>query len=478
MTVAVASILSLAIQLWKKKQPGPLEQLIGGTALLISFPVIYFVSAMLSTVDLGYRHLLPVLPFVFILAAQIVAFKFDVSNFKLQLGRLILSGLIAWYVISAALTFPRPLEFFNELAGSSANGYTYLVDSNLDWGQSFKELKNYLGQRGVNEIKLSAFSFFELSGYGLNYEPLPPSHKAPEQFPSFFNPAPGVYAIGATSLQGVATPDINTYAFFRTMQPTARIGQGMFIYDIRQAKPGSWVAQCASPIAPLEPAEIQAGFGRDDLRRVYFDCSQSWWYPSSGLPGWYVDSPGRSLDRAIWYSGAQTIFRARTADGKPRFEIAHVAHPALPTGLTTAVRTVQGNAIAAPVKTTGPLTFEGYWLLDNATLVQPDSQVVVLTAWRVTTVPTQPVSIMAHLVDASGHLIANGDGLGVPPEVWQVGDQIIQTHRLSLPQDAGAETYRVETGTYTLTDLKRFTFTSSGEPAGDRLVLTEIQVKP
>jgi hypothetical protein len=49
---------------------------------------------------------------------------------------------------------------------------------------------------------------------------------------AYFDPAPSWYAIGATTLQGSYTPDVDTFAYFRAMPPTARIGHALDIYHV------------------------------------------------------------------------------------------------------------------------------------------------------------------------------------------------------------------------------------------------------
>ncbi len=84
---------------------------------------------------------------------------------------------------------------------------------------------------------------------------------------------------------------------------------------------------------------------------------------------------------------------------------------------------------------------------------------------------------MAHLVDNTGYPIAIGDGLGVQIENWQVGDILVQQHRLGIPQDTTPGTYWVQTGVYTWTGLQRLAVVSEGQVAGDRIVLARIDVK-
>jgi len=89
----------------------------------------------------------------------------------------------------------------------------------------------------------------------------------------------------------------------------------------------------------------------------------------------------------------------------------------------------------------------------------------------------RPASIMAHVVAADGREIANGDGLGVPVENWQPGDTIAQRHRLVIPSDAPLDTYQIQTGVYTLDDLRRFNVIRDGVTLGDHLLLAPVEVK-
>ena len=122
---------------------------------------------------------------------------------------------------------------FNELAGGPDNGYHFLVDSNLDWGQSLVDLKAFLDQHGVSQANVSQYTYTDPAWYGIAYNALAPMHSAPPVFPSRFDPAPGVYVIGATTLQGVMMAEPDNYEWFRHRQPTAKLGHALFVYDVQ-----------------------------------------------------------------------------------------------------------------------------------------------------------------------------------------------------------------------------------------------------
>ncbi|MFN3929912.1 MAG: ArnT family glycosyltransferase, partial [Thermoflexus sp.] len=96
---------------------------------VVLFPVLYGISALFSPINIGYRHLLPVLPFVFIIISVAVAY---IPLRKLRNGSILIS--LIWLGIGTLRMTPHYLAYFNELAGGPDNGWRYLADSNTDWG--------------------------------------------------------------------------------------------------------------------------------------------------------------------------------------------------------------------------------------------------------------------------------------------------------------------------------------------------------
>ena len=120
------------------------------------------------------------------------------------------------------------------------------------------------------------------------------------------------------------------------------------------------------------------------------------------------------------------------------------------------------------------LTLLGYAL--ERPLLKPGETVYLETAWRVDSVPTRPLSIMAHVVESNGRAVAVGDGLGVPVEDWQPGDVFIQRHALSLPKDAPRGSYWAQTGVYWLDNGRRWTVRDT-RTSGDRVLLMTFQAQ-
>jgi hypothetical protein len=94
---------------------------------------------------------------------------------------LLLTGALVW---SAAITVwisPHYLSFFNVLAGGPNNGWRYLTDSNIDWGQDLPALRDLIQKQNLGRIKLAYFGTAHPSYYDIDFEPLPTWEPAPEQ---------------------------------------------------------------------------------------------------------------------------------------------------------------------------------------------------------------------------------------------------------------------------------------------------------
>ncbi len=444
-------------------------------ALLIP-PLAYLAASVKGDLNIGYRHVLPVLPFVFVFIAQpLVALSRAVDTKRRALKWLLptaYSLLLLWLAMEAIAIQPYPLAYFNELAGGPAQGYRFLVDSNLDWGQDLKRLATTLKAQGIERPWLSYFGSVDPAIYGIQYQRLPmpsPSQPAPDYHA--FHPAAGIYAISVSNLMGVKLDEPDIFDVFRRRQPLARIGYSIFLYRVEAAPPeGDWVGACYAPDRPYDDDAIRQAFGLPNLRIAQFDCRSGWLYANGGRPGWYlipVDTEGptlagRFLDEA---SGAEVAFRSRRTATHPPFTLYYwpggTGLPATPAD--------------PPANFEGALTFLGYRLERDQ--VAPGETIHVETVWQVTGTGLGPVSIFAHLIAPDEHLAGTGDGLGVPPDSWAVGDVLVQTHALTVPADATPGLYWLQTGVYSVIDGRRFSIREGSPLGADRLRFAQVHIK-
>jgi hypothetical protein len=150
---------------------------------MLLFVIIYWAWSMKSPLNIGFRHLFPTLPFIYILAAG--AWKRWITTVRLGevagflqtfwawvkrffaawLKLLLLAVLLVWFFFETVAAAPYFLSYFNQLGGGTANGYRYVTDSNYDWGQDLVRLKQWVDARNNdddrdNDIDRIAVDYF------------------------------------------------------------------------------------------------------------------------------------------------------------------------------------------------------------------------------------------------------------------------------------------------------------------------------
>ncbi len=103
---------------------------------------------------------------------------------------------------------------------------------------------------------------------------------------------------------------------------------------------------------------------------------------------------------------------------------------------------------------------------------QPGAELTLLTSWQTGPARFLSLAMFVHLLDASGNIVAQDDGLGYPPHTWQPGDRFLQLARLPLPPDLPPGDYTLQFGLYDRATGARWpVLNADGQPAGDRLLL-------
>jgi hypothetical protein len=185
--------------------------------LILPPAIILLFFSLSTTKNIGLRFILPIYPFIAILAAQVVNITFPKKKF-------ILIVLGVWYFISCIWITPNYLAYFNELVGGPSQGYKYLLDSNYDWGQDLIRFKKYLTQHHIDAIPFSHFGPVAPAIYEINALPLTSQ------------PQSGLVAISVNNLYGISLVNKNEFDWLRPYQPIAHAGYSIFIYDITTTK--------------------------------------------------------------------------------------------------------------------------------------------------------------------------------------------------------------------------------------------------
>ena len=224
----------------KKGAPDRIEKRLEIPAFLI-FVALYWIVSIKSNLNIGVRHVLPTFPFIYILIALPISRWLDETTrenslksvLKDEMFRivkyLLVFLLLFWYAGNVLKSYPFYISYFNELAGGGENGHRYAVDSNLDWGQDFKRLKNFLETNGIERIYLDYFGGADATYYlGEKFIP----------WWSDLGPPKGYFAISLTKLKGAQALPVKgftlrpeeRYAWLEGKEPIAKIGHSIWVY--------------------------------------------------------------------------------------------------------------------------------------------------------------------------------------------------------------------------------------------------------
>lgn len=244
------------------------RQLGGINELFLFVPVaMYLATAMNSPFQVGIRHILPVYPFLFVVAAAGVQVLL-----RTRAGRVTLAVPVAAWVVMLASVYPYTLTFFNVMVGGPGNGSRYLADSNVDWGQGLKALKSWMTRQEVAHVNLAYFGSADPAYYGISYTRLPaaaPGFQLTEAPAQWTRPVlPGYVAVSATVLTGVYLDEHWRlfYSGLRHRTPEAIVGNSIFVYHLDR-----WPEANYAAYPDLGPGEADRRLGNELLQVQWFD---------------------------------------------------------------------------------------------------------------------------------------------------------------------------------------------------------------
>lgn len=195
--------------------------------------VVYLAVALISGINYGVRHLLPVFPFMIVLIA---AGAWNLSQRHRALAAVV-AVLVAFHVVSSVRAFPNYIPYSNELWGGPENTYKVLADSNVDWGQGLKAMKQYIDERHIQDCWFAYFGVLvvDTSYYGIPCKPLPVAFEDLRQLPLPIVPPQieGPVFISSTEVSGTywGSDWANPYLPFQRTPPAALIAGSILVYD-------------------------------------------------------------------------------------------------------------------------------------------------------------------------------------------------------------------------------------------------------
>ncbi|HRQ36523.1 MAG TPA: hypothetical protein PLD25_01235 [Chloroflexota bacterium] len=420
----IGAVIALKHEGWRK------------TAVLWLPIVLFLALAMAGNITIGYRHILPVAPFLIMLASYSGNWVITKTNYPIT--QLLITLLLLWQAVGTLRLYPHQEAFFNELVGGPIGGARVLSDSNLDWGQDLMALREVMANLGIETVNLGYFGTAVPEQYGISYQPLPGYLRftAGAEIDTFnpYTPPPGWYAISQTSLHmGLVLQNNDLYAYFQEQTPIARAGYSINLYrvDYPEDVPVDQVVVTGTAVSDLSLSELERLSVTGD--RLSPDNSP---ITGQGLP---VPGNGRRLITK-WTANEATTIIPFTEPWAPPPDFQ-------PVGVNFSdVMTLAGYALPAPASGPGePVPLTLFWQRGAAPVPSP------LPA------TSAPLAAFVHLSGADpSQIVAQVDGWDTAVSTLEPGDIIVQRLVLTPPADMPPGDYFLRVGLYSPQTGQRF----------------------
>lgn len=204
--------------------------------LVPGLAILVFVSSQ-TGFSVHSRYVIPALPFFFIFASKLGR-VFQMRPFTR--GRRAMATMVLVMATcslgSSLWAYPHSLSYFNELVGGPRRGGSYLLDSNVDWGQDLFYLRRWLDKHP--EVTLEGLAFFAL--YPATLAGIPETRYAPPgpgadhstveggRAEDEFGTKPGWYAVSVNYLYGRDCQ----YRYLLDFEPVGSAGYSIYIYHM------------------------------------------------------------------------------------------------------------------------------------------------------------------------------------------------------------------------------------------------------
>jgi 4-amino-4-deoxy-L-arabinose transferase-like glycosyltransferase len=403
-------------------------------------PLAYLGLAMLGRFNIGYRHILPVVPFLIMLASQTVRLpevlskiserwwvKVDrirpLDSLKARIPMLVsilLALLLLWQVAGTVVIYPHYEAYFNEIAGGPEKGSEILVDSNIDWGQDLPALRDLMAQQNIDQVYFSYFGTAPPEAYGIDYKPIPGflHFTTGPEIEAFnpYTPPPGWYAISATSLYlGLVRQNHDIYNFFRELDPVAKAGYSIHLYEVKYPDdtPINRMVVVGESVSDLSPEALGIRQGERTIVK-------------------WTESPDTTIIPADsdW---PEMSFQGTSADFSGVFEL------------------IGYELVKSDYNPGENIQLTLYWRTESGRVPMPSPAM------------GDPLAAFVHLSGQDpGQIVAQYDGWGAALTGLEKGDIISQQVEIPLPDNTPKGTYTLRVGLYSPQNSERLPVTWEG----------------
>lgn len=199
---------------------------------LLSFIVFYFYISITGNLNIGFRHLFPIMPLIYLITARVCVNIYSklINKKRIIAIRYIFIAIVTLMIAETATRFPYYISYFNQVAGGPKNGYEIMTDSNADWGQDLKRLDKYLNDHPeIDKIRVHYFGGDR-----------PRNRLGEDRFIEWWDSKrpieKGYYAISVNHLQGSIydknKSEDDSHRWLTKHEPIDQVGTSILIYKI------------------------------------------------------------------------------------------------------------------------------------------------------------------------------------------------------------------------------------------------------
>ncbi len=225
---------------------------------LFSFVFLYAYISITGNLNIGFRHLFPILPFIYLLTANtIFHYLKRLDKYARFNWHIVLAFLLLFLAAGTISAYPNYMSYFNQSAGGPKNGFHYATDSNADWGQDLKRLKIWVDDynncarnadicekccmKNNSPLFPEAFSLGPIDQIHIDYFGGANTHyyfgdQALDWWDSKRPIETGWYAVSTNFLMGSIhdseRADEMSYRWIQNLTPVTQVGTSIFVYYV------------------------------------------------------------------------------------------------------------------------------------------------------------------------------------------------------------------------------------------------------
>jgi len=234
-------------------------------------------------------------------------------------------------------------------------------------------------------------------------------------------------------------------------------------------------------IEDAHPTIVGVTLERDDVPLYWVDTTQALVMPAGYEEARLFVTTRRWIDSDL---SAYIGLSEMPATYEPYFSLIELRFPTWDTDASPVYVIPTGAAFPMDLQTatwpTLPADFDGKVQLvavkDLPTSLPAGQPITFFTAWEVLQSDKgRALAMFVHVLNNSGELVAQQDGLGYPLVSWRPGDRFLHVHHIATDANLPEGEYWLQIGIYERSDGRRWQI-RDGDSVGDRLIVGSLHL--